>query len=68
MVRFDSERQKLLSAVQSCRDALVADVDGAVDDDVVRREAEPRDARVVADLEVEGFARLPYVPGLNSSA
>jgi hypothetical protein len=35
IVRFDSERQKLLSAVQKHSGALVADVDRAVDHDVV---------------------------------
>ena len=33
--------------------ALVADVDGSVDDDVARGAAEARDRRVVADLEVQ---------------
>ena len=53
MVRFDNERQKFTSAMQLAADALVVDVDGPVDDDVVRGEAEARHGGVVADLKIE---------------
>ena len=46
-------------------DALVAYVDGPVDDDVVRREAEARHGGVVADLKVEGVATGSICAGLE---
>ena len=54
MVRFDRERQKLVSATQSGGIALVVHVNGPVDDNVVRGEAEARHGGVVADLKIKG--------------
>ncbi len=45
--------------------ALVAHVDRPVDHDVVRRGSEPRDGRVVADLEVERIRGRPVGAGLE---
>ena len=53
MVRFDNERQKLLSAMQLPPSALVVYVDGPIDDNIVRREPKTRHGGVVANLEVE---------------
>ena len=50
------------------RIALVVHVNGPVDDNVVRGEAEARHGGVVADLKIKGVPALPYVPGMNSSA
>ena len=65
MVRFDNDRQKFTSAVQKVPEALVEYVDGSVDDDVVRGEAEARHGGIVADLKVEGVGTGSICAGLE---
>ena len=66
IVRFDSERQKLTSAMQLFGgQAPVVDVDVAVDGDVGRRRAQAGHLGVVAHLEVERVGRRAVRAGLE---
>ena len=66
IVRFDSERQKLTSAMQlSGVQAPVVDVDVAVDGDVGRRRAQAGHLGVVAHLEDERVGSAAVGAGLE---
>ena len=56
---------EVVRSVAGAAETLVEDVDGAVDHDVARQGAEPRDLRVVADLEVERIGGGPVGAGLE---
>ena len=70
IVRFDSDRQKLTSAMQlSGAEAPVVDVDVTVDGDVARRARRARRPRCSSRPgSSSGRRRSRSVPGLNSSA